>query len=280
MISNKKYDLSNRNDVETFRKQIISFYNEHGRDLPWRRDFIPYHVFISEIMLQQTQVERVRNKYIEFLEFFPDFQSLAIAGMNTVYPLWQGLGYNRRALALRNAAITIVDQYKGVLPDTQEELIKLPGIGPATAASITAFAYDKPVVFLETNIRTVLIHHFFPDIDLIHDKDLFAAAEKVLDRKNPRIWYSALMDYGTVLKRELGNLSRKSVHFKKQSPFQGSNRQLRGAILKLLGETGNVSKKDLPEMFDRPHEQIIRAVDALVKEKMVGEKSGVYKLME
>ncbi|MFW6245403.1 MAG: A/G-specific adenine glycosylase, partial [Fibrobacterota bacterium] len=280
VISSKKYNPDSCSDVKAFRKQILSFYNQNGRDLPWRKDFDSYRIFVSEVMLQQTQVERVRSKFILFVEEIPDFESLARAGMNTIYPLWQGLGYNRRALALRNAALMIVDQHKGILPDTPEELVRLPGIGPATGASITAFAYNKPVVFLETNIRTVLIHHFFPDHDRVHDRDLFKTAEKVLDRRNPRIWYSALMDYGTVLKKEVGNLSGKSLQFKKQSPFKGSNRQLRGAILKMLNETGSVSMDKLTEKVNRPYGQVIDAVNALVKEAMVREKSGVYSLME
>jgi A/G-specific adenine glycosylase len=148
--------------------------------------------------------------------------------------MWQGLGYNRRAVALLNAAKLIVRDFEAGIPDDTEALKKLPGIGPATAASIAAFAFNRPTVFLETNIRTVLIHHFFNDQQHIDDAMLLLLAEAVLDRRNPRKWYSALMDYGSMLKKEVGNLARKSSGYKKQTPFAGSRRQARGKILRYL----------------------------------------------
>jgi A/G-specific adenine glycosylase len=222
--------------IESFRKEIYRYFETSGRLLPWRKTRDPYKILISEIMLQQTQVERVVEKYKTFIKAFPDFHSLNRASLAKVYSLWQGLGYNRRALALKRIAQTVVDEYGAQLPDTVEKLSSLPGIGAATAASICAFAFNKPMVFVETNIRTVFIHRFFRQRRSVDDSEIVTLAEKVMDKNNPRKWYSALMDYGTMLKKKYPGLSRKSAQYKKQGPFQGSRRQLRGKILKILIE--------------------------------------------
>lgn len=230
--------------IHAFRRAVYRHFKLYGRVLPWRTDYDPYHILVSEIMLQQTQVDRVIDKFNTFVEMFPDVQTLADASLEAVLQQWQGLGYNRRGVALREAAKIVVRDYKGVVPDSPEQLGMLPGIGPATAASIAAFAFNRPTLFLETNIRTVLIHHFFGDQQNIDDAMLLPVAEAVLDRRRPRSWYSALMDYGTTLKKEVGNLSRRSASYKKQSRFEGSRRQVRGAILKWLlldGRTGTAA---------------------------------------
>lgn len=230
-----KTDPITPSSITQFRKTIYSFFKQHARILPWRTDFNPYDIFISEVMLQQTQVDRVIPKFLHFKSLFPDFQSLANSRLETVLDAWQGLGYNRRAVALREASRVVVERFNATLPSTPALLQTLPGIGPATAASIAAFAFNSPTVFLETNIRTVLIHHFFlKSADSINDSQLIPIAQKTLDKKNPRKWYSALMDYGSYLKKAVGNLSKKSASYKKQTPFHGSNRQIRGAILRKL----------------------------------------------
>jgi A/G-specific adenine glycosylase len=222
--------------IESFRKEIYDYFKESGRHLPWRGTRDPYRILISEIMLQQTQVDRVVEKYKSFVKAYPDFRSLNNASVAQVYSLWHGLGYNRRALALKKIAQTIVEKYDGRLPDTVEELSSLPGIGRATASSICAFAFNQPVVFIETNIRTVFIHHFFRRRRSVDDSEIAPLAEKIMDRDAPGKWYSALMDYGTMLKQKYPNPSRKSAQYKKQSPFQGSKRQFRGIVLKILLE--------------------------------------------
>ena len=221
-------------EIRSFRRQVYRYFENHGRVLPWRRDFNPYHIFVSEVMLQQTQVDRVIDKFNAFIERFPDIATLSASSLEAVLAQWQGLGYNRRAAALREAAKRIVYSYNGIIPNDPDTLCSLPGIGPATAASIVVFAFNQPMVFLETNIRTVFIHHFIHNRELIDDVTILPLAEAALDRRNPRKWYSALMDYGTMLKRSVGNLSRNSTTYKKQSPFIGSRRQMRGAIIKLL----------------------------------------------
>jgi A/G-specific adenine glycosylase len=207
--------------------------------MPWRETRDPYRILVSEVMLQQTQVERVRAKYGEFLAEFPDVASLAAASLDRVLARWQGLGYNRRAIALHRCAGDIVRRHGGRVPEDQAALVALPGIGGATAGAIRAFAYDAPAVFIETNIRRVFIHEFFPGQDAVADAELLPLAAAALDRRHPREWYYALMDYGTALPRRVPNPNRRSRAYARQSRFEGSDRQARGAILRALlgGET-------------------------------------------
>ena len=223
-----------RQDIRTFQKKIYTYFDHDGRILPWRKNTNPYRVLVSEIMLQQTQVERVVDKYKEFLSLFPDFSALAAAPTAQLLAAWSGLGYNRRALALRSLAQRVVNEHRGRLPKEQDCLVDLPGIGKYTAGAVQAFAYNLPVVFMDTNIRRVYIHEFFKDRNGIHDDELLPLVEQTLDRKEPRKWYNALMDYGTMLKRDVINPNRRSAHYTRQTRFEDSNRQLRGMILKLL----------------------------------------------
>jgi A/G-specific adenine glycosylase len=185
-------------------------------------------------MLQQTQVERVIEKYRQFLAAFPDFGVLARAPLPKLLAVWSGLGYNRRALALRALAQKVVHEHRGILPRDHEKLLALPGIGKYSAGAVMAFAFNKPVVFIDTNIRRVFIHEFFQDRGSIHDEELIPLVELTLDAENPRKWYNALMDYGTMLKQKHANPNRRSAHYTRQSPFEDSNRQVRGKILKVL----------------------------------------------
>lgn len=227
-------------------------------------------------MLQQTQVDRVIDKFIEFKTKFPDFETLANSELPLLLATWQGLGYNRRALSLRNAARIIIEEYKGSLPDQPDLLVALPGIGPATAASITAFAFNKAVVFLETNIRTVIIHHFCESEQTVPDSLLSEIAAVILDKNSPRRWYSALMDYGTMLKKTVGNLSRKSTTYKKQSTFKGSRRELRGKILKQLLETPKLSSVQLSEYLTESSEKLLPVLEQLTRENIVKYTKGKY----
>jgi len=223
-----------KSQVYSFRRKIRLFYQKNKRNFPWRNTTDPYHILVSEIMLQQTQVDRVANIYPAFIQKFPTIQKLSQASKADVLKAWQGLGYNRRALYLQRAAQSIQNNHNGVVPDNPEILATLPGLGITTASSVAAFAFNKPAAFIETNIRAVFIHHFFSDQGPIEDKDIFPLIEQTLDKKSPYHWYSALMDYGTVLKKKYSNPSRNSKHHTKQSPFEGSDRQIRGHIVKLL----------------------------------------------
>jgi A/G-specific adenine glycosylase len=202
--------------------------------MPWREDTSPYAIFVSEIMLQQTQVSRVEKYFAPFRTRFPDFALLAAAPLEELLAAWKGLGYNRRAINMREAARVIVGDYAGKLPADPEELVRLPGIGPNTAGSIAAFAYNIPAVFIETNIRRVFIAEFFPRRDDVHDRELLPLIRAALPRDNPRVWYWALMDYGVSLKSEGRAANRRSRHYARQSGFDGSVRQLRGEILRQL----------------------------------------------
>ena len=220
--------------IRSFQKRIYHYYDTQGRDLPWRKHVTPYRVLVSEIMLQQTQVDRVIEKYKAFLTAFPDFSTLAKAPLPKLLKIWSGMGYNRRALSLRKLAQVVVAEHNGRLPSEPDILVTLPGIGKYTAGAVSAFAFNKPVVFMDTNIRRVYIHEFMHDRRNIHDDELVPLVRQTLDTKNPRKWYNALMDYGSMLKQEHGNPNTRSVHYTRQSPFENSNRQVRGRILKAL----------------------------------------------
>ena len=221
---------------DAFVEHVWAFYRDSGRRMPWRETADRYAVFISEIMLQQTQVPRVMEKYPPFLERFPNFATLASARLADVYALWQGLGYNRRAKYLHEAARRIVADHAGEVPAEREALLVLPGVGPNTAGSLLAFCHNRPVVFIETNIRRVFIYFFFPGSGEVHDRDILPLIEATLDRENPREWYYALMDYGAALSKWVTNPNRRSRQYVRQSPFENSNRQVRGRILRVLGE--------------------------------------------
>lgn len=217
-----------------FIHTIKTYYATHKRAFAWRDVENPYYVFISEVMLQQTQTQRVVEKFEQFISTFPTVGDLAGASFSDVLVVWQGLGYNRRAQFLHQAAQQIVTQHHGGVPRTVEALDALPGIGYATACSIAAFAYNQPTVFIETNIRAVYIHFFFPDRTDVADSELMPLIEQTVDHADPRQWYYALMDYGVMLKKMHSNPSRKSKHHAVQSRFEGSDRQVRGAIIRVL----------------------------------------------
>lgn len=265
--------LPNHSAIAAFRKTVYGHFEKHGRKLPWRQDHDPYRIFVSEVMLQQTQVDRVAAKFEPFVAAFPDFRTLASAPFSNVLRLWQGLGYNRRALYLQRAAEIIMSRHNGQLPSSPDELVELPGIGSATAASICAFAFNKPSLFLETNIRSVLIHHFFRGRTPVRDDQLLPVAEAVLDNKNPAKWYSAIMDYGAMLKKRHGNASRRSAHYARQSKFQGSRRQVRGNILKLLLKRRHGATEEIAEAIG-VHEKLCKNVlEELCREKIVARRN-------
>lgn len=233
-------------DRSRFRSIILDYYAWAGRRMPWRDTPTPYWVFVSEMMLQQTQVKRVMEKFPPFVARFPSFTALAAAPFSGILSEWSGLGYNRRARFMHRAAQEIVSVHNGRLPDEPQQLQSLPGIGPNTAGSIAAFAFNQPVVFIETNIRRVFLHFFFPGEDQVHDKRLLPLIDATLDRDEPRRWYWALMDYGVALARVTLNPNRRSRHYTRQKPFAGSDRQLRGRILKALTQGDSLSAAELP----------------------------------
>ena len=257
------------NDMDMFREKVYRYYHEHGRRLPWRETSDPYRITVSEFMLQQTQVDRVLNKYPAFIKRFPAFQMLANAELRDVIAAWQGLGYNRRAKMLHDTAKTVMEQFEGTLPEDPETLRSLPGIGAATSCEIAAFAFNHPVVFIETNIRSVFIHEFFSDNTEVHDRDIMPLIEQALDRDKPREWYYALMDYGVMIKREHGNPSRRSRHHQRQSRFDGSDRQIRGAILRMLTDRQELPISVILYELDAEEARIREILTRLAEEGMV-----------
>lgn len=293
-------------EVDQFKKLIRDYYHAHGRDLPWRRMQDPYAIFVSEIMLQQTQVSRVLQQFPLFMTQFPDFATLAAAQQSDVLARWQGMGYNRRALWLKRAAEIVVHDHGGQLPTDPAALAQLPGIGPNTAGSIAAFVFNAPSVFIETNIRRVFIHHFFtpsviawkserprqsrslkPDCHatlamtdkVVDDREILSLVEATLDRTNPREWYFALMDYGAQLPKQVANPNRRSRHYTKQSQFEGSNRQKRAAILRAL-ISSELSLADLSKQLDQPARVLEPIVADLTSEGFILAKNGRYSLVQ
>lgn len=225
--------------IAAFRQLVLEQGRLLYRDLPWRRTTDPYHIWISEVMLQQTQVQRVDGRWQRWLERFPTVDALASAQTADVLDEWQGMGYNRRALALLNAARAI-SEAGGVMPHELRELVALPGIGPATAAGIRAFAFNLPGVYLETNVRTVMLHELYPDAAQVPDRELIPLVEAMCPQDahdpsdDPRTWYYALLDYGYHLKRTVPNPSRRSRTHVRQSRFEGSHRQKRAMVVRAL----------------------------------------------
>lgn len=265
-----------------FQGLVYGFAKKNGRQhLPWRTKVTPYRVLVSEIMLQQTQVDRVIPKFNAWIKQFPTIPKLASAKTSDVLLAWQGLGYNSRALRLQRAAQAIVKNHKGKIPSNRKELEALPGIGPYTAGAVLAFAYNQPEVFIETNIRRVFIHHFFGNRTEITDSELFPIIEKMIDKKNPAQWYAALMDYGSTLPKQIrSNPNTKSKHYAKQSKFNGSIRQVRGAILRHLLAHQKATPQKLSKIINRSEIDIEQAVQGLLKDGVIQKRGTSLFLME
>ncbi len=269
--------LSNgqRADVlKRFSQEVWAYYQLHARPFPWRITNDPYAVLLSELMLQQTQTERVLPKYQEFLEVWPDFQSMASSSLLEVLSRWKGLGYNRRALALRNIAIA-TGAFDWTLPKEYSQLLEFPMIGPSTAAAILSFCHGQPSIYLETNIRRVLIHQFFPGEEKVQDKDLRPILQELLGFQTDfKQWYYALMDLGVYFKKNLANPNRRSAHYIRQGKFENSNRQIRGMLLLLFTERGRLRKDQLHESLAFEPERIDECLEALQREGFVQALSG------
>lgn len=238
--------ISDNRALELFVERVWDEGGRLFRDLPWRRSRDPYEVLVSEVMLQQTQVARVVGFHERWLAQFPDLEALAAAPLSVVLANWQGLGYNRRAIALKRLAEEVVERARrdgaaAALPSDEAGLKALPGVGPATAAGVRAFAFDLPGIYLETNVRTVVLHELFSDAVGVPDREITPLLERALEIAaargiGPRDWYFAMLDYGAHLKRTNPNPSRRSAHHSRQSRFEGSRRQKRAALLRAVME--------------------------------------------
>lgn len=264
-------------EVTTFQNTVWDYFARHRRNMPWREHLEPYAIMVSEIMLQQTQVDRVRPKFEAFMKRFPTVQALAAAPLSDVLAMWSGLGYNRRAKFLHGAAKEVVERYNGKMPGSQQELATLPGIGPNTAGAIVAYAFNQPVVFIETNIRSVLLHHFFGDAEKVTEAALQKVAIQVLDTTRPREWYWALMDYGTFIKKTFGNNIAKAHSYRKQSKFEGSLRQVRGRVIALLVEAPRTAEELAVAITD---ERLPQVLTQLHTEKLIIQSANRVQLAE
>ncbi len=255
--------------IRRFREKVQRYYRSNGRDFPWRRTTDPYRILVSEIMLQQTQADRVVDGYERFVRAFPHVEVLARAPLRGVLRKWQGLGYNRRALMLKRAASDVVAHHNGSVPRGIDELVKLPGVGPYTAAAVAAFAFNKPVVMIETNIRSAFIHHFFPRRRNVADAEILPLVERTLVRGDARQWYSALMDYGAYLKRSVENPGRRSRHHHVQGTFAGSRREVRGKVIRALVASPRLSPAELGRLVNLPAVRLSAVVHDLCREGLV-----------
>ncbi|MDO8564441.1 MAG: A/G-specific adenine glycosylase [bacterium] len=261
------------NEVKKFQRTVSDYYKKNKRAFPWRPPQLllrkdgradPYKILVSEIMLQQTQADRVVPFFNAFMKKFPTVKALAKGPQAEVLKSWQGLGYNRRALNLKRAAERIVSEFGGVVPATLDELDSLPGVGRYTAGAVLAFSHNLPSAFIETNIRSVYLHFFFKNRENVRDAEILELVEQTLPNKvqsrsylfpdsrsdltkvepcSVREWYAALMDYGAMLKETIGNPNPRSAHYGKQKAFKGSRRELRGEILRKAGK-GLISARD------------------------------------
>jgi A/G-specific adenine glycosylase len=267
-----------------FRQTVLDNYRLHGRMFPWRKTTDPYEILVSEIMLQQTQTERTVAKYCEWLASFPDMRTLADAPLSLVLAYWNGLGYNRRARFLQETCRIIAHERSGIFPETADELDALPGIGPYTARAVMTFAFGKSEVFIETNIRSVFLFFFFSARAIVPDSEIIPLIEQTLDTDNPRVWYYALMDYGAALKKAVTNPNRKSAHYTKQSVFEGSLRQARGAIIRSLSlnaaNSGAATLREIAENEDIDLYRIEKAAAALIAERMIVQEGDLYRIGE
>lgn len=258
-----------------FLSCIYDFYDSNYRPLPWRTTDNSYHILVSEVMLQQTQVARVIEKYSQFIKKFPTIEVLASSSLYDVLAVWQGLGYNRRAKYLWECAKIIIAKHNGKLPENEIELQKLPGIGKATAASVSIFAFGKPAVYIETNVRTVYIYSFFDSDKKISDAMIELLLKATIDTNNPKQFYNALMDCGTYLKQHY-NFTRHSAQYRVQSPYHTSLRKIRGDIVRYIVHNGAAHKDVLIQNLHYAPEKIAQALDALCQENLLCEEKNIY----
>ncbi len=259
----RSIDLINENLLifDELHQALLNWFSEAARDLPWRRTRDPYRILVAEVMLQQTQVDRVLPKYEAFLERFPTLQALAEAPTADVIRMWSGLGYNRRAVNLQRAAREIVARYGGIFPQDVAILVTLPGIGPYTAGAVACFAFEQDVAFMDTNIRRVIRRVFTDPADMVTERPLLELARAALPVGRGWAWNQALMELGSLIctaeapacwRCPLRDLCRnyaarrssdehltplqprKRIAERREQPFIGSNRYFRGRIIEAL----------------------------------------------
>lgn len=270
----KEFKIISQKQIKSFHKKIFEFYKEHKRNLPWRKTTNPYYIMISEIMLQQTQVPRVIEKYDKWIQQFPKVEDLAQAELKLVLQLWSGLGFNSRGKRLQDTAKIISKKYKGIVPNTPEELETLPGIGPYTSKAILIFANNENIATVDTNIRRILIHEFKLSEDL-NNKEIQKIAEQILPKGKSRDWHNALMDYGTTIitARKSGIKSKG-----KQSTFKGSRREVRAGILKNILNEEKITVQKAKKLFPKTQYNVKEILEELVSEEIITKNKNTYEI--
>src|SRR3989338_2788309 len=267
--------------IENFKDEVWKYWNRYGRhELAWRKTKNPYRILVSEVMLQQTQVARVTEKYPEFLAAFPTVHKLTKAPLSQLFRSWSGMGYNRRAKYLRDSAKVIVEKYKGQIPRSREALEGLAGVGKYTAAAVRVFAFNEPDVLIETNIRAAIIHYFYASVlqnTSIEDSKILPIATAAAEGQDPRKWHWALMDYGVYIKRLHKNPARKSAHYLRQSKFEGSLRQVRGAILRTL-ITGSKTQESIYGLIRENKRIVDKALASLAHDGLMFKKGSLWRV--
>lgn len=271
--------VSQRQIIQT-RQTILDWWQEHKRDLPWRHTRDPYRILVSELMLQQTQVDRVLPKYHAFLTRFPTVHAIASASSADVIRYWKGLGYNRRAVYLHKTATEIVNRYHGIFPTSERELLALPGVGPYTARAMMVFAFEQDVIMIDTNVRQVIEHVFFADKPA-SAKQIIAIAEQLLPRGQSWVWHQALMDYGSavIAPQRRGKQPKK----KTTVPFRESNRFYRGRVIDLLRDGDHSEYTVIETMtteYQKPCEFMQTIIDGLAKDGLLVKRGKKLSLPE
>ncbi len=264
--------------ASTFRSLVLGFFKRSKRSFPWRETHDPYEILVSEIMLQQTQTERVVQRYSQFLAKFPSCGVLASASVGEVITAWQGLGYYRRALNLHRAARIVVRDYRSQFPEDVETLRTLPGLGPYTAAAVATFAFGKAVPMIETNIRALYLYSFFGRRRSVSDKEILELVKLTIYKRDPRRWFYALMDLGVELKRHRKKVNHRSKHYAPQSRFEGSHRQVRAAVLRVLSESSKATRGAIEKLTKYAPERVAKALVELEREGFVTCKGRRYAL--
>lgn len=274
-------DKISSESIDAFKEAVYSNYEKNKRVFPWRTNTNPWGILVSEFMLQQTQTERVLDYWEKWIDRWPSPRIFHKASLEDALRAWNGLGYNRRCYFLKDTARRIVREYDGEIPDRPKDLEELPGIGPYTARAVPCFAYNVPSVFIETNIRAAVLHFFFKEGNRVKDKELVPILKACLDQDDPRTWYWALMDYGAALKNVTDNPNHRSAHYSRQTPYDGSFRQLRGAVMRALLEGGPAGKKNLQKRSGiESEEELYQVVEALKNDYLVAEMEGIYRIRE
>lgn len=263
--------------IPEFQQYIFNWFETHARDLPWRHHNDPYHVLVSEIMSHQTQISRVVQYYHRWMQALPTIQQAWQVDTPTLLQLRQWLGYNNRALRLRETCRIISEEYGGIVPSDSQALMKLPWIGLYTAHAISSFAYNLPHPVLDTNIKRVWFHHY-PETMKMKESDLVEFASQFIPRTTSgttptcqsRLWHTALMDYGAVeLPMHKSNIRINA----RQSQFKWSTRRVRSHILKHLLKSGQTSLDELFVQYAAPWEydraQFDEIIIKMVKDRLI-----------